>query len=308
MEPAASPRFHVIVVSDSHGPWLEPCLAAALAQSLPAARVTLLARESTSGLIPPSDKLAEYFPGLAMMRGPASMGFAAAHNRAAATVRDADYLLLLEPESVLAITFLERLATAFRENAHVGVLGGKVLDADVETIQELGAFIADNGLPRPIHGGKLDEGQFQGMRHALCAPIAALAVRSGVWCELGGFDEQIDSMHYAKTDFCFRAQQHNWRIGVNCDASVTYFAPIIGVDSPRQSLEDYFQGRFIFLIKHYRRKDWIKRFVPAELRWLASRASRGQRLVALRVLARGMCNGRERRANAVPPPPSQFKL
>jgi len=95
---------------------------------------------------------------------------------------------------------------------------------------------------------------------------------------------------------------------VACEATATYFGELIGADAPRAWLENYFQGRISFLSKHYNREDWMKRFWPAELRWLASRESRGQRIIALRMLARGFKNGRERRAAAPQSPPPDFKL
>lgn len=279
------PRFHVIVVPASKTEYVEACLSAVLAQTLPPAVVTLFDNALVGGSV--GDLVSRNFRQVRVMRSHINLGFAAGNNRAAASIRDADFILLLDPDAIPALDVLENLARAFAEHTRAGVLGCKMLDRDVETIRHLGIQLSGNALPSDIGRGEPDRGQFSGIREVAGVQTAAMAIRAELWRELGGLDESFEPPFFEGLDFCFRARKAGWRVAVATDATVTHFRPW----APRryddsEKLEMFFRSRARFMRKHYGPLDWLVRYLPAEGKWLADVESKGMRALALRMLAR----------------------
>ena len=290
------PRFHIIIVLAPHNEWIHGCLAAALAQSLPPAQISIV-----EDAVAPAeaDRIAEAFPSLQRIRHPEPLGFAAAINRAAARVRDAEFLLLLSPDGVLALDALEQLGMALRAHPNAGLMGCKVLAGDVETIQHVGSEMMGNAMPRDLGRGEVDSGQYGGVREVLGVQVAAVAVRPEIWCELGGLDESFWPSYFEIADYCFRLRAAHWRVGVACDATVTHFenAPPHGLRPEQRPL--FFANRARFLRKHYRGKRWWNRYLPDELRWLVRAESRGMRLIAVRTMLAALVRPRSSRPQTV---------
>ncbi len=275
------PRLHLVIVLYNSADWIEICLEAAAAQTLPPWQITVIDNNSTDG---GADIVARRFPQARLIRSEKNLGFAGACNRAAQAARGADFVVLLNPDAILSFDALEKLAHAFSARPDIGVLGCKLLEPDVETIQHVGVRIADNALTVNEGQGEKDNGQFRGLRDATSVCGAVMAVRPEVWCELGGFDEGFWPAYFEETDFCLRARNAGWRVAVACDAVATHFHGTHDRWHDHRFLEMYFISRARFLRKHYRGRDWLVRYLPAELRWLTYWGSKGMRRMALRTL------------------------
>jgi GT2 family glycosyltransferase len=282
---AQSARFHVIIVLHNSAAWVEPCLSSLQAQSLQARQITIFDNASTDDGV---QRVEKYFPEIRLMRSPVNIGFAGGNNRAAKVVRDCDYILLLNADTILAINALEEFAGAFASHPQLGVVGCKVLEGDVETIQHIGINMRDNGLTNNLGQGEPDEGQYHGVIEANSVLGAAMAVRQEVWTELGGLDERFFPAYYEETDFCYRSRAHDWGVGVACDATVTHFDAQKNRRTDPVFLEMFFRSRAHFLKKHYRFSDWLTRFLPDEIRWLFYWGSKGMRRIALKTLLQVM--------------------
>lgn len=281
MNPSQTPRIHLIVVLYNSAPWIEICLEAARVQTLAPWQITVIDNDSTDG---GADIVARRFPEVRLIRAPRNLGFAGGCNRAAQAARGADYLVLLNPDAILAMDALEKLAEAFASRSDIGVLGCKLLEPDVDTIQHIGVRIAGNGLTSNLGQGEPDRGQYRGVLNAISISGAVLAVRSDVWCELGGFDENFWPAYFEETDLCLRARTAHWGVAVACDAIATHFHASFERWHDPQFLELYFASRGRFLMKHYRGMDWLMHYLPAELKWLFYFGSKGMRRMALRTL------------------------
>lgn len=276
-----NPRFHVVIVLGKDAGWIESCLSAVLSQTLPPGQVTVFDNLATSGL---AEWLPARFPQVRLMRSPRDLGFAAGANRAVASMREADFVTILDPDMVPALNVLERLAEAFAQHPRVGVFGCKVLDRDVETLHHAGLRLTANALPDDIGRGEPDRDQYQGVNEVPAVQTAAMALRAEVWPELNGFDEDLGPAYYEGIDFCFRAARAGWKVAVAGDATVTHFNPWAPRRRDPQGLELFFRSRARFLLKHYHARDWLTRYLPGELRWLADLESKGMRARALRTL------------------------
>lgn len=282
-----NPRFHVIIVPWSRTEYFEACLSAVLGQSLPPSEVTVFDNALAGGGV--GEIVSRNFRQVRLMRSPVDLGFAGGNNRAAAAVRDADFILLLDPDAIPALDVLESLARAFADHTRAGVLGCKMLDRDVETIRHMGIQLSGNALPEDIGRGQPDRGQFKGFEEVAGVQTSAMAIRAELWRELGGLDESFEPPFFEGLDFCFRARKAGWRVAVAAEATVTHFRPW----TPRRydvsdKLEMFYRSRARFMLKHYGLLDWVTRYLPAELKWLAKDESKGMRALALRMLGRAL--------------------
>ncbi len=295
MNPSPTPRIHLIVVLYNSAPWIEICLEAARAQTLAPWQITVIDNASTDD---GADIVARRFPEVRLIRSEKNLGFAGGCNRAAQAARGADHLVLLNPDAILAMDALEKLAAAFAARSDIGILGCKLLEPDVDTIQHIGVHIAGNGLTNNLGQGEPDRGQYRGVLRAVSISGAVLAVRSDVWCELGGFDENFWPAYFEETDLCLRARAAGWGVACACDAVATHFHASFERWHDPAFLELYFASRGRFLMKHYRGADWLVRYLPAELKWLFYFGSKGMRRMALRTLwrARKVRNGAHQKA------------
>ncbi|MEN6625950.1 MAG: glycosyltransferase family 2 protein [Candidatus Sumerlaeia bacterium] len=281
MNPTPTPRIHLIAVLYNHAPWIEVCLEAARVQTLPPWQITVIDNCSSDD---GADIVARRFPEVRIIRSPRNLGFSGGCNRGVQAARGADYLVMINPDAILALDALERLHAAFTARSDMGILGCKLLEPDVETIQHVGVRIAGNGFTSNVGQGEIDRGQYKGVREATAVSGAVMAARADVWCELGGFDETFWPAYFEETDLCLRARRAGWGVGVACDAVATHFRASAERWQDRRFLENYFASRGRFLCKHYRGKDWLAKYLPAELRWMCGSGSNGMRAMALRAL------------------------
>lgn len=283
----AHPRFHTIIVLRERDEWIEACLGSLYSQTMPPAQVTVFQNGVRSAV---SHTVKYRFPDVRLMRSDEPLSLGAAVNRAAASVRDAQCVLLLDPEAILALGALERLADGLAQHATAGIIGCKVLDGDVETIHHVGLRLRGNGLPEPVGQGELDRGQFHGMHDALTVQMGALAIRSEVWCELGGLDEQFAPSFFERIDLCLRCWLSGWTVSVAGDATVTHFGVPEGRYFWPGEGDAFFTNRTRLLKKHYRTGDWFRKFWPEEVAWMLGLRkglpARGNRSRALRTLLR----------------------
>ena len=277
-----SPRFHVITVLYNDAHWIETCLASVFAQTLAPWKVTVVDNASRDG---GAELVEQYWPQAHLLRSPVNLGFAGGNNRAAKMEqREHEYILLINPDTVMSINALETLARDFAAHPKVGIFGCKLLASDIETIQHVGVEFRGNGLPSNLGQGERDEGQYGGVFDAEAVTGTALAICTPLWRELEGFDERFYPAYYEEADLCFRARRAGSLVAVSCDTTVTHFDSAAGTRRSEDFLGMFFRGRGLFLRKHYAPKDWLLRYLPDEVRWLRDWDSQGQRGVALRSL------------------------
>lgn len=142
-----------------------------------------------------------------------NLSYAAGHNLAAKHARG-EYLLQLNDDAIPEPGFL---AALWQHRDAADVLGGLQLDPDGR-VNHAGGFI--DGTPWPRHAGRFEpraahEGR--GVRPCEWVTGAVLLVRRDLFLGLGGLDE-VYFYGCEDSDFCLRAVEAGYRIGVNLDA------------------------------------------------------------------------------------------
>jgi len=273
--------FQIVIVLYNSAGSLSRALGSIARLAPPSVRTWVVDNASTDG---GADRVARDYPWVRLLISHYNRGFAGGCNWAAAQEPGPPLILFLNPDAELTPGCLQRLAEAFERHSRLGVAGCKLLRPDGQSLQHVGGALRPNALPYHLGEGELDRGQYRGLRPSEYVQGAALAVRRSVFDALGGFDEGFYPAYFEEADLCFRARRAGWGVAVVCEAAVIHHQDPRRQVQDREFLKMLFRGRARYLIKHYRPRDWLLRYLPAEVRWLLSRRSKTYRRLALRSL------------------------
>ncbi|MBI2238144.1 MAG: glycosyltransferase family 2 protein, partial [Actinobacteria bacterium] len=204
----------VLVTRDAVG-WLRDCLQALSAQTHPRLGVLAVDNGSTDG----SREMLEQALGsgrvISLPENPGLAGSVRAALELPAA-READYLLILHDDTVLAPDAVGRLVEAaegIRGVERVGVVGPKVVDwDDPRILREVGRSTDRFGHPyTPLQDGEMDHGQYDRVLEVLFVSSCAMLVSREAWQRTGLLDERLDS-HHDDLDFCWRARLAGFRV------------------------------------------------------------------------------------------------
>ena len=188
--------------------------------------------------------LAEEFPSVRLFALDVNEGFARAVNRAAAEA-SGDYLLLLNPDTVVHGGALQELWRFAREHPQHGIYGGRTLAPDgrvdpsscwgCPTLWSLFCFAV--GLSTAFKRSRwLDPESLGGWQRDSVREVGVVTgclclVARDVWQQLGGFDARF-FMYGEDTDLSMRAAARGWRPVITPRATVTHF---VGASSARRA-------------------------------------------------------------------------
>ena len=161
-------------------------------------------------------------PGLRVEQNSRNLGFVRSCNRAAglATGR---YLLFLNNDTTVHPGWLAPLVQLAERDPRVGIVGGKLLNAD-GTVQEAGGIIHSNGWGHPYgRGDDPDKPEYNFVREVDVVIGACFLVRAAAWEEVGGFDERYAPAYYEEFDLAFALRDRGWQVLYQPASRVTHF-------------------------------------------------------------------------------------
>lgn len=212
---AAGPTVSILVVSYNTREMTLACLDSVARETRLPHEVIVLDNASTDGS---AEAIAARFPDLPLIRPGRNLGFAAGNNRAAAAARG-DYLLLLNPDTVVLDGAIDRLVAVARAHPAAGIWGGRTLFADGRLnpssvraqFTPFSLFCQAVGLARLFPDSpRLNAEDYGGWRRDTLRPVDVVTgclflIERGLWQRLGGFDEWF-AMYGEETDLCLRAR------------------------------------------------------------------------------------------------------
>lgn len=272
---SVQPTVSVIIPAWNGAPWIDACLASALAH-LPASTdfivvddastddtAAIVARHETTGRV-------------RLFHNTINEGFARTVNRGLAEARGA-VVALLNQDSLTPGDWLSPLLAAMGADNRVGIAGCRLLYPD-GSVQHAGGRIDRRGegthdrVDPPLGPDGLADMDY--------VTGAALAMRRSCLEAIGSLDEKFAQAYYEDVDLCFRARRAGFRV-VYCPA-----AELVHVEaslSARQDLEGMarFQGnRLRLVLKHFPVDRIAGEFLALEQTWLRGLGARGAILVA----------------------------
>jgi hypothetical protein len=215
----AAGSIHVVIVNWNAGALLYDCLssfAAAAADAVKLDGITIVDNASSDGSVDVAATLADRLP-VRVIRNSRNMGFAAACNQGAAGTQ-ADFLLFLNPDTILRPGCLEGPAQYLADPAHrgVGIVGVQLIDATGTLTRScarrpgaaamIGQSLGlDRLMPSFCRPHFLAEWSHDETREVDQVSGAFLFVRRSTFETLGGFDTRF-FVYFEDLDLALRAR------------------------------------------------------------------------------------------------------
>jgi GT2 family glycosyltransferase len=227
------PTVDVVIVTWNSEESLPHCLASLAASSrirFTFDRIVIVDNASSVAIRPGTyDRL----PAIMLIANDSNRGFATACNQGAAGSQ-ADYLLFINPDAIVAPEALDRAVAAFDDPARrdVAAIGLQLVDAGGEPQATCGRFLTFRAVfnqltglslasPRRFRGFRMTDWDHRETRDVDYVSAACTLLRRPVFAELGGFDEGF-TVYLEDADFALRARRAGWQSRFLADASVCH--------------------------------------------------------------------------------------
>ena len=172
--------------------------------------------------------------GTKLVASTGNLGFARANN-VAARQATGEYILLLNPDTVILDGAIDRLVAFARANPNAGIWGGRTLFADGRLnpsscwgrMTPWNLICRATGLTAVFSGSTFFNGEaYGGWRRDTVAEVdivsgCFLLIRRSLWEELGSFDPAF-FMYGEEADLCLRAQQRGLRPMMTPTATIVH--------------------------------------------------------------------------------------
>lgn len=206
------PLVSVIIVNYSGRKYVEHCVRSVLKSTYPSLEVIVADNGSTDDSVPilrrefGQDKRFKVVE-IGENKGPAfarNRGVEAAYGK---------YIAFLDNDTEPAPSWLEPLVETLESNPTIGACQCKLLLMNERNkIDYVGDYISNLGfLVQRVPSGEIDAGQADSRDEILSAKSAAMIIRSDVFREIGGFDEDY-FIYVEETDLGWRTWLRGYRI------------------------------------------------------------------------------------------------
>lgn len=226
------PEVSVIVVSFNTRQMTLDCLRSIAEQTSAPHEVILIDNASKDDS---AAAVSAEFPTVRLMAEAENHGFARANNIAAKVARG-DYILLLNPDTVVLNGAIDRLLAFAKRNPQAKIWGGRTLygDGSLNPTSCWGkmtlwsVFCTTTGLSSVFHKSSLFNSEGYGnwrrdtAREVDIVTGAFLLMKRDLWNLLGGFDLSY-VMYGEEADLCLRARSIGARPMITPDATITHY-------------------------------------------------------------------------------------
>lgn len=261
-------------------------------------QVILVDNDSKDGI---AEAVHSAHPQVTVLESGGNLGFTGGNNLGIryALEHRADYILLLNNDTIVAPDFLGPMVEVMEQNPAVGVTGPMIYYFSApETIWSAGGEIDwAHGTTRMLGLNEEDVSQYGlSPRKVDFVTGCALMARRAVWEKVGVLDDQF-FMYYEETEWCVRANRAGYAANLVPSAMIWHK---ISIEDRAVSPRTYYymtRNRLLFLHKtHASTKTWVyilseyaRTFLSWSLRpkWQSRKHLRGTMLQAIRDYTRG---------------------
>jgi hypothetical protein len=249
----------IVIVNWNGGSDLLGCLKSLYAHS-PMGKMEVLVVDNGSGDDSPN-QVRRLFPRVTLVETGINLGFAKAANLGWRRARG-EYVLFLNPDTLVPAGTLDQALTYLRSQPAVGVIGVKLLNSDGSlqvscwNFLSLTTILLDNLLRLPLAPPSL-AGRYlyrlwnhDEIREVDWICGAFMLGRRSVVEEVGGFDEDY-FMYSEDMDLCYRVRQRGYRVCYFPEAAVTHLGNRSAVRKWGERREgEIVRTEMLFLRKH----------------------------------------------------------
>jgi hypothetical protein len=221
--------------------------------------------------------LRTHFPTVRVIALEQNFGFCGGYNRALKSV-DAEIVVLLNSDVEVTPGWLDGPLKLLQKDSSIAAVQPRILSYrdrhKFEYAGAAGGFIDTLGYPfcrgRLFDHLEEDRGQYNDERQIFWASGACLIIRSSVFHQFGGFDEDFFA-HMEEIDLCWKINRSNQKV-FYCGKSIVYHlgAGTLEYENPRKTFLNFRNG-LIMIYKHLSPVElWYKLPFRILLDWTAS--------------------------------------
>jgi hypothetical protein len=248
---AGWPLTYIILLNWNQADLTIACLDSLAEISYPNARTILVDNGSTDGSLA---TIREQYPDMQVIKNGENLGFSAANNRGIerALAQGAEYVLLLNNDTVVAPDFLEYLIREAESDSGIGVVAPKIYYYDEpNTIWYGGGYIDwKSGQTRHLHVGQIDSNeQEEVVQEVNFVSACAMCIKRIVLESVGLLDARF-FIYFDETDWCARLVRSGFRCEYIPQSKIWHkVSSLMGVASPQTA---YYMTRneILFLSKN----------------------------------------------------------
>ncbi|MDI6766945.1 MAG: glycosyltransferase [Bacteroidota bacterium] len=254
-------KFSVIIINYNVRAFLENCLLSVhrACESIQS-EIIVVDNASDDGS---AEMVKQKFPHVKLIVNENNIGFAAANNQALKEAKG-EYILLLNPDTILQEDTIRVMVNFFNKSPDVGLAGCKILNPD-GTLQLACrrsfptpwiAFTKITGLnvvfPKSKIFGKYNLAYLSPDETYEVDAVSGsfMFVRRDVYGQVGGLDEQF-FMYGEDLDWCFRIKNHGWKIYYVHSTQVIHFKGESVRRSDIDEIKVFHQAMRHFVNKHF---------------------------------------------------------
>jgi GT2 family glycosyltransferase len=202
------------------------------------------------------DYAKEFFPSIKIVKNAVNDGYAKGYNDALKEI-DADIYCLLNSDVEVTDNWLQPIVDVFKADQKTAIIQPKLLDFKDKTKFEYagagGGFLDLYGYPycrgRVFNHLETDKGQFNDVKDVFWASGACLFIRSKVYHQLDGFDEDYFA-HQEEIDLCWRAQSIGYKVKYVGNSTVYHVGGATLQDSDPRKTYLNFRNSLLNVVKN----------------------------------------------------------
>jgi GT2 family glycosyltransferase len=132
------------------------------------------------------------------------------------------FLCLMNNDVIVQPGWLDAMVALLRTNEDVGLVGPKYVSAQGKVVECGGAIFSDGTAVQLGNGTRIDDPAFAYVNDVHYCSMACVVLRSGLFRELGGYDERYIPAYYEDVDLCFRIADRGLRVVVDPQVRITH--------------------------------------------------------------------------------------
>jgi GT2 family glycosyltransferase len=286
----------IIIVTYNSQDFIDECLKSIASQTYDRWKLIVVDNNSSDGTV---EKIREFrnqttrFDNniFRLIRLKKNIGFSGAVNYAvskiAPVINDGPFafLILLNPDICLFPDALEKLISTFDTSVpgggpDIGAAGGLILEYDRDIIQHRTGKITENFIT--YHEGSGEDFNTSSVKledfmiESDYVTGAFFATRFSLFSDSGGFDRGYRPVYFEELDYCLKLSEAGWRIVSNQKAVCRHFEGASVKTFSGRFYRHYHKNRLRCALLNMDILEFLRIFLPAEIRWLKNSATRDQ--------------------------------
>lgn len=207
------PRVFAIVLNWNGLKDTLECITSIKQQTYPEFEPVIVDNGSTDGSV---SAIRAAFPGMKVLANATNLGYAEGNNVGIryACAEGADYLFLLNNDTILDPHLVEHLVTVAETDERIGAVGPKIFFASSpRLLWSAGGIVNYTETVCRMRGyRRLDHGQFERIEDVDYLSSCAILLRRRAVEEVGLLDVVFAPMYYEDADWCMRAHRQGFRV------------------------------------------------------------------------------------------------